>query len=177
MPERTESATFESPRVIYPSPVFIVGPLLIAVGLISGGIANGHIANEHSTPALVLLCLTYLISRWYRRAHLVFDATKVALQERYVMYCDVGNVRLERGEKRPVMMLNFYDKNRVIRLRIPIRLYGSGVSKIGEILRAELPEAISAELKLGAGHRIFLLWIVVGITTCLAALESFNVFG
>ena len=175
----TEPAARTTPRfpvVIYPSPVFIAGPFLIAVGLISGGVAQGRIAGEHSTPALILLGLTYLISRWYRRAHLVFEASRLVLQDHIMLYCEVKTVRLEREEKRPVRMLNFYDKNNVVRLAIPVRLYGSAVSRIEATLGAVLPESVESKGDLGAGHRILLLWLVVGLTTCLAALESFGVF-
>jgi hypothetical protein len=176
--EKRTPTSSNSITVVYPSPVLIAGPLAIAISLVAGGVARGTLLPRHSTPALLLMVLSYLFSRWYRRAAVVFGADSVAFGEKSMHYRNITRVKAEREEQgaRCFKVLNFYDGNGVKRLSIHLGAYGFGLNRIHRELRDRLPSGIVDPLTTrSVQRRVLILWFGVGVLCLSALIEGFLV--
>ena len=176
--KRTEESAATVTDVVYPSPVLVAGPLVMAICLVAGGVVRGTLLPRHSTPALLLFALTYLFSRWYRRSAVVFTSDSVSLGDKVIHYADISSACVEKGkqDKKGMSALNIYDKNGVMRVSINLRAYGTGVSRIVTALRHQAGiDALSDVDAASPGKRIYILWTVIGLLSILALFEGFTV--
>ena len=113
-------------QVIHPSALLLAGPLVPAAAFFLGGAFRGRIEPRQSVPALLLLVLTYLLSRWFRRSSIAVTGDAMTLGDRILRFDDISAVErlpLPAGLPGPDR-LALYDRNRVHRLTVVPTAYG-----------------------------------------------------
>ena len=174
-----EARPASMPKIaVYPSPVLVAGPFLMAVCLLVGGVAKGVLLPRHSTPALVLLVLSYLFSRWFRRSAVVFGEETVAMGADEMRYSDIGSIKIEKGDgwARRFPVLNLYDRNGVIRLALQLGAYGKGMRRICDELRRRCcVDIVDSDAAVKSTIiRLSLSWGAIGILCVLSLWEGIS---
>ena len=163
--------------VIYPSPIIVAAPVILAVSLVAGGVVRETLQPEHSNPALLLLILSYLFSRWFRRAAVVITDESITIGDTVIRLEDIARIAVEPtvSRWRGGASLNVFDNNGVSRLTLRLSAYGTGIARLRDALRPHLPEKVRDDLRaFPSGKQIYWLWSLVGMLCILALLEGFT---